>query len=83
MPTTAGMQQQSIVFRAFYLCTTRLDYAHIHGVDKCKPFLLARQYRNKIERSVTEHDSRKQVLAFWDRLTTIHKGSSTLTKMSK
>ena len=28
-------------------------------------------------------DSRKQVIAFWDRVTTIHKESSTPTKMRK
>ena len=37
---------------------------------------------NKTERSYTQLDSRKQVAAFWDRIATTHKGSSTSTKMS-
>ena len=39
--------------------------------------------RNKTKRSYTQLDSRKQIIAFWDRVTTIHKGSSTPTQISK
>ena len=35
------------------------------------------------KRSYTQLDSKKQVTAFWNREITIHKGSSTPTKMSK
>ena len=39
--------------------------------------------RNKTKRSYTQLDSRKQVIAFYDRVITIHKGSSTPTKITK
>ena len=38
---------------------------------------------NKTKRSYTQLDSRKRVIAFQDRVTIIHKGSSTLPKMGK
>ena len=38
---------------------------------------------NKTNRSYTQLDSRKQAIAFQDRVITIHKGSSTPTKMRK
>ena len=41
------------------------------------------QLHNKTERSYTQLDSRRQVIAFWDRVTTLLKASSTPTKMSK
>ena len=42
-----------------------------------------RNNNNKTKRSHTQPYSRKQVIAFWDRVTTIHKGSSMPTKMRK
>ena len=41
------------------------------------------QNNNKIKRSDTKLDSRKQDIAFYDRVTTILKESPTPTKMSK
>ena len=38
---------------------------------------------NKTKRSHTQLDRRKQAIAFWGKVTTTHKGNSTLTKMSK
>ena len=38
---------------------------------------------NKTEQSYTQLDSKKQVIACWDRVTTIHEESSTPTSMSK
>ena len=38
---------------------------------------------NKTKQSYTQLESRKQVIAFKDRVAIIHKGSSTPTKMTK
>ena len=38
--------------------------------------------QSKTEQSYTQLDSRKQAIVFWDRVTTMQKGSSTSTKMS-
>ena len=37
----------------------------------------------KTKQSYTRLDSRKQVIAFWDSVSTIHTGSSTPTKMKR
>ena len=46
-----------------------------------KKHLVGKVNNNKTKRSYTQLDSRKQVIALWNRVTTIHKGSSTPTEM--
>ena len=67
-----------------------------YRMNKRKSVVFPRQYRNCFSRRIiallprnnkkrshTQLDSRKQVIAFQDRVITINKGSSTPTKMRK
>ena len=66
------------IYTAFYsVYTKRMLYTH-HALS-------SQSYDgyNKTKQYYTQLDSRKQVIAFLDRMTTIHKGSSTPTKMSE
>ena len=61
-------------------------HVHFKGVLLCCTFAETKQrlsfWCNKTKRSCAQLDSKKQVIAFWDRVTTVHKGNSTPTKIS-